>query len=107
MLAAFARWLCHVTGCDYGLPYGHFAWYNLYSGFGGSVPDVMIPATCLAWWYHHTCHDSWKCLHWGRYPAAGGMFRLCRQHHPDLMGQRPHRELIRQLHREHTARMAS
>jgi hypothetical protein len=103
-VTAVLHWLAHVTGCDYGLPYGRFSWYNLYSGFGGSVPDIMIPLSLIAWWYHRTCHDSPWCLRWGRYPAAGGMFYVCRHHHPDLLGRRPRRELIRRLHAEHQAR---
>jgi hypothetical protein len=67
----------------------------------------MIPSAIIAAWYHHTCHDSPWCLRHGRYPAAGGLFRLCRHHHPDLMGQRPHRELIHRLDREHKARLGS
>lgn len=103
MLVAVLHWLSHVTGCDYGLPYGHFAWYNLYSGFAASYPWLILGGI-PAWWYHNTCHDSLLCLRWGRYPAAGGTFRLCRFHHPDLEGARPHRDLIRRLHAEHKAR---
>lgn len=25
----FWHWLVHVTGCDYGAPYGHFVFYDL------------------------------------------------------------------------------
>jgi hypothetical protein len=78
--------------------------YGLMSGIGGSVPDVMIPVAMAGWWWRGTCHHSWRCLRWGKYPAAGGTFRLCRVHHPDLAGQKPHRELIARLHREHQER---
>lgn len=75
-------------------------WYGFNSGAGGAFYMSVVPAS-LVFWYQHTCHDSPRCLRWGKYPAAGGIFRLCRRHHPDLQGQRPHRELIRRLHDEH------
>lgn len=78
-------------------------WYGFHSGIGGAAYVSVVPA--MAFFYiHHTCHDSWRCLRWGKYEAAGGIFRLCRRHHPDLAGQRPRRELIRQLHAEHRRR---
>jgi hypothetical protein len=102
----FWHWLVHVTGCDYGASYGHFTWYDLWSGFAASYPYLLIPGAVL-WYLHHTCHDHLLCVRWGKYPAAGGLFRLCRHHHPDLAGQRPHRELIARLHREHLDRTAA
>ena len=77
-------------------------WYGFHSGLGGAAYVSVIPAMTLFWW-HQTCHDSPWCLRWGKYPAAGGVFRLCRHHHPDLQGARPHRELIHRMHREHKA----
>lgn len=94
------RWLVHFLGVDYGVPYGHWIWYNFWSGVGGSFLVGALVYT-LAWYARHTCHDSPRCLRYGRYPAAGGLFRLCRHHHPDLRGQRPRRDLIARLHREH------
>jgi hypothetical protein len=79
-------------------------WYGWWSGVGGSVPDLAIITGALAWYLHHTCGDHPSCLRWGKYPAAGGLFRLCHVHHPDLQGQRPRRELIHRLHREHQGR---
>ena len=72
-------------------------WYGFNSGAGGAFYMAAIPA-CLVFWYQHTCHDSWKCVRWGKYPAAGGVFKLCRHHHPDLQGTRPHRALIHAMH---------
>jgi hypothetical protein len=78
-------------------------WYGFHSGLGGAAYISVLPAMALIYW-HHTCHASPWCLRWGKYPAAGGLFRLCRDHHPDLMGTRPRLELIHRLHREHQAR---
>lgn len=74
--------------------------YGFWSGFGGTV---LFSALIISpgWYWQRSCHDSWKCLRWGKYPAAGGLFKLCHHHHPDLQGQRPHRELIHRLHAEH------
>lgn len=75
---------------------GHI--YGFWSGFGGSLlfsAMVLLPP----WYYQHTCHDHFSCLRWGKHEAAGGTFKLCWRHHPD-MGERPHRKMIAQLHRE-------
>lgn len=86
---------CQFTGaCDEtGRTYG------FWSGFGGTV---LFSAMILAppWYLQHTCHSAWWCLRWGHYEAAGGVFKVCRFHHPDLQGQRPHGELIKRLHHE-------
>ena len=100
------HWLIHayfaVTGADNepGKAYG------FWSGFGGSVPDVLIITGLGAWYWQHTCHQR-RCWRVGRHPAAGGTFKLCRRHHPDLMGQRPTLELMHRLHREHAGRQAA
>ena len=94
------RFVIHFFGIDYGAPYGHWVPYNFWSGVAGSFLTAAI-AFAITWYFSHTCHDSFWCFRYGRYPAAGGTFTLCRHHHPDLAGQRPHRELIHALHREY------
>lgn len=100
---ALVRFLIHFFGCDYGAAYGQWVPYDFWSGVSGSflVGVVVFGST---WYFSHTCHDSVRCLRWGKYQAAGGTFKLCRHHHPDLRGRKPHRELIERLHREHQAR---
>jgi hypothetical protein len=85
--------LMHLLGLDSAS--GPF--YLFWSGVAGSFL-VNLATFLLVLYIHHTCHDSWRCLRWGRYPAAGGTFRLCRRHHPDLKGARPRREHIRAFH---------
>ena len=99
-------WIAHAFFWLTGARDEAGAAYGLWSGFGGSVPDIMIPTAVAAWWFHHTCHDSPRCLRWGRYPAAGNLFKLCSRHHPELLGRKPHRDLIARLHREHLERIA-
>ena len=99
-MAVAWRWLIHVGGIDYGLPYGHWSWYNFWSGIGGSF--LFGTLVWLAGWYlHHTCHVR-TCLRPGRHPVEGTGIITCRKHHPVL---KEHRRLtaekILHLHREH------
>ena len=32
--------LAHFMGADYGLPYGHWGWYNFHSGFGSGYVAI-------------------------------------------------------------------
>lgn len=80
------------------------AWYGFWSGFGGSVPDIALITGATAWYVNHTCHDHPMCLRWGKYEAAGGLFKLCRRHHPDLGGERPDSATIHRLHKQHLER---
>jgi hypothetical protein len=99
------HWLIHAYFALTGAAYEPGKAYGFWSGFGGTVlfsAVIMSPV----WWWHHTCHDSARCLRLGRYPAAGGVFRLCARHHPDFGGEKPRRELIHRMHREHLERLA-
>jgi hypothetical protein len=91
------HWIAHWWFTITGSRNEAGAMYGLWSGFGGALPDVMIPAALGGWWIHHTCHASPRCLRWGKYEAAGGIFRLCHKHHPDL-GGRPDTASITRLH---------
>lgn len=73
-------------------------WYGWWSGNAGGLQLFQWVVIGMVLYWHHTCHSSPWCLRWGKYEAAGGMFRLCRHHHPDLQGKRPRREMIHQLH---------
>jgi len=90
--------LVHVLGLDYTGRYGHIVPYDFYSGLAGSFLVGLAAYLALFWW-HQTCHYSWRCLRRGKHEAAGGVFRLCWKHHPD-MGEKPHRAMIHRLHRE-------
>jgi len=90
--------IVHFLGIDAGLPYGDWSFYNFWSGVAGSFAVNLITFSAVLWW-HSTCHYSWHCLRPGRHPAAGGTFRLCWRHHPD-MGVRPHPAMINRLHAE-------
>jgi hypothetical protein len=96
---SLVRLLFHVMGADYGLPYGSWSWYDFWSGIAGSFLVSLVVFWAL-WYWHHTCQDSWRCWRWGKYPVAGGMFRVCHRHHPELDGVRPRREHIRAFHQD-------
>jgi hypothetical protein len=91
--------LVHVTGEDYGAPYGHWVWYNFYSGFGASYPYLLLSAGLLFYW-HHTCQGKPACLRWAKYRAANGQFKVCYKHHPDFSGKRPNISTINRMHEE-------
>jgi hypothetical protein len=82
------------------------AWYGFWSGFAGGVRVFEWPVIIGLIYWHHTCHHSPWCLRWGKYEAAGGVFRLCSHHHPDIAALRhlPRHEMIHRLHREHLDR---
>lgn len=103
MLLTVWHGIVHFLGVDYGVAYGHWIWYNFWSGWAGSFFVGTIVYFTLFYW-HRTCHHSWKCLRLGKYQAADGLFKLCHLHHPDLEGRRPTGELIARLHREHKER---
>lgn len=96
--------IVHIMGLDYGVAYGHLVWYNFWSGIAGSFL-VGVIAYVVLWYWHHTCHASWKCLRYGKYDAAGGMFKLCAKHHPDIQGRKITAELIHELHLDHKRRI--
>jgi hypothetical protein len=87
----------------FGLDNGAGPYYLFWSGVAGSFL-VNVGTFILVWYIHHTCQDSPRCLRRGKYPAAGGMFRVCRHHHPDLRGVKPRRAHIHALHQAWTER---
>jgi hypothetical protein len=76
------HWLVAVSGAhdESG------AWYGLWSGLGGALPDVMIAAALWAWYWHHTCHVS-RCPRFARHPVPGTHWKTCHRHHPLLSGR--------------------
>ena len=92
--------IVHGTGSDYTGRYGHIVPYSFWSGIAGSFL-VGIAGFVLLWYTRHTCQASPWCFRIAKYQAAGGTFKVCRHHHPELKGQRPHPQLIEKLHREY------
>jgi hypothetical protein len=68
------------------------AWYGLWSGFGGALPDVLIATALAGWLWHQNCHVH-HCWRIGRHPVGGTPYRACRRHHP-AGGRLTHEQLL-------------
>lgn len=94
----------HVMGADGGAPpgskgYGRFNFYYFDSGFGNGSLWITFILVLIPVWYHHKCHVR-HCWRWGRFLVAGGQYRVCHHHHPDLAGGAPTAEYIAKVHAE-------
>jgi hypothetical protein len=96
-----AHWIVHLTGQD-NESGGH---YGFWSGFGGSVPDILIITGFAGWYWRGSCHHS-GCWMPGHHDAAGGCLRTCRWHHPQIRGRKITQEVIDELHHLHLRRTA-
>ena len=97
------HWLAvHMGIVDQTGPY-----YAFWSGFGSDIAEFGLVGTAITGVYQlnrkFNCHQR-GCWRIGTHPAAGGQFLLCYRHHPDYHGKKPTRELIEQLHRQHSER---
>jgi hypothetical protein len=88
----------HVVMHLLGLDSAAGPFYLFWSGIAGSFL-VNLATFFLVFYFHHTCQEA-RCWRWAKYPAAGGMFRVCRHHHPDLKGVRPRRAHIAVFHED-------
>jgi hypothetical protein len=78
--------------------------YAYFSGFGAWLSSTLGLTTIIAtMWHHLNCHVT-DCLRVGKFPVAGGQYKVCGRHHGEITG-RPHRNLtagaLRVLHLEH------
>lgn len=71
-------WLWHLLGFDYGLPYGHVGAYNVWSGFGSDVGEVVIFGGAYTLLRKHMCHQG-RCWRVGRHNVDGTPW--CNRHH--------------------------
>ena len=92
------HWLVHVTGCDYGLPYGRFGFYNFWSGIAGSFL-VGMGVWLGGFWWHNQCGVH-RCYWYARRTTAAGE-RACWRHHPHP------RRTVEDLHAAHHAAIAN
>jgi hypothetical protein len=73
--------------------------YQLWSGF---IPGLAIASLITSVWAYVrsvNCHVH-GCLRVGRYPVAGGMFKVCGPHHPEdaVREKRHNAEFIHNAH---------
>jgi hypothetical protein len=75
------HWLVHVTGSDYGAPYGHFVPYDFYSGSGSDLGELAIGLGLFSVYRKHNCHAT-RCWRIGQYMVDDTTI-ACRRHHPN------------------------
>jgi hypothetical protein len=96
-----ADWITYWTGQDAETG----GKYGFWSGFGGSMPDILLITGGLAAWWHLSCHRS-GCWLPGSHRSGDGSIRVCRFHHPDIRGRKLTGEVIQELHELHLTRLA-
>lgn len=102
LATVYERYLAHALGIDTQQSQE----YDFVSGVGPMIITAVGYTGVIASIVHHlNCHVD-TCPRIGRYPLAGGEFRVCRRHLPD---DHPARQKltahhIHLAHREHLAR---
>ena len=74
-------WFVHFLGVDFGVPYGHWIWYNFWSGFGSDLQEFSVLGAVGAIYLKINCHQQ-GCPRIGRFPAIEGQgWHYCKTHH--------------------------
>lgn len=108
-------WLAVHTGTDYcaAMPPGRALTtcrsYGFWSGFGSVIPWSLfslggIFAGIAVGLRHLNCHEP-GCWRMGKFPLAGGEFKVCGKHNPDFEGKHPPRGKIADLHKEYQQKL--
>jgi hypothetical protein len=104
------RQVDHWLGIHTGATNESGTYYGFWSGFGSDLEEFGILGAVGAAIYQlvrkYNCHEP-GCWRVGQHSAADGQFQVCYRHHPDYHGQKPTREMIQRLHREHLERQAA
>lgn len=107
VLAAVASW----AGWAWEHPLAHFLGidtqqsqnYDFVSGVGPMIIAAMGFSGALATMVHHVnCHAP-GCWRVGKYPLAGGQWKVCRWHHPDEEVRTGRGDLLAYMWRQHQA----
>ena len=87
----------HALGVDFGVAYGHWVWYNFWSGSGSDLGEVAIVVGLAGLYRRHNCQVR-RCWRIGRHefedPGAGVRRLLCWRHHPDVKYRQLTRERL-------------
>jgi hypothetical protein len=110
ILSGFALWMGFFpVDWQNWLGFSHYAYfeggqnYAFTSGPGPMLITAVGLSTIIAGaWHHINCHVD-GCMMIGRYPLAGGQYKVCRRHHPDDKVRRKGLTLhhIHEAHRAH------
>jgi len=61
--------------------------YAFFSGFGAWLSSTLGLTTIIVTMYKHlNCHAD-QCMRIGRFPVAGGAYKVCRHHHEHVTGR--------------------
>ena len=93
------HWFAYQTGVYCGSTGQRYCYW---SGFGSVLPWALFTmggvfAGVLLFFRHVNCHTP-GCPRVGRYPMAGGEFKVCGHHHPGWEGKHPTWEQICAAH---------
>lgn len=89
----FLAWLVHTLGIDFTVSYGHWVWYNFWSGFGSDLTEFAIIGSLVVGMRHLNCHVK-GCWRVGNHSLEGTPYKLCRKHHPDIPNEAQTHEQI-------------
>lgn len=101
-VAAYEHGFAHFMGIDTQQSQN----YDFVSGVGPMLITAIGLSTLIAGAFRHfNCHVN-GCPRIGRYPVAGGHFKVCRVHHPDeaVRDGNVSRHHILQAHLRHLGR---
>jgi hypothetical protein len=98
LCVVFGRGLIHLLGIDTQQSDN----YDFVSGVGPMLIAALGYIGIIGgMWKHLNCHAD-GCMLIGRYPVAGGKYKVCRRHHPDDE-VRARGLSVHLIHREHAA----
>lgn len=96
---AMANWehgFAHLLGIDTQ----QSQFYDFVSGVGPMIVTVLMGAGVIYSVVQHiNCHVT-GCLRVGKYPLAGGEYKVCRRHHPED-AIRTGRDVLAFIHEQH------
>ena len=77
--------------------------YAFFSGFGAWLSSTLgLTTIVVTLWHSLNCHVA-DCLWLGKFPVAGGQYKVCRHHHREVTGHPRHitTEFLGELHQLH------
>jgi len=95
-------WFVHVTGTDNGGKYGHWNWYNFWSGFESDIVQIALLGGLIQLYRRHNCcvHKCWRIA---KITVEGTGLVVCIAHRPDVK-EKQRREKAERLYHLHVVR---
>lgn len=96
VIGLFPHGFVHAIGLDTQAS----AEYAFFSGFGAWLSSTLgLSAIIITLWHHLTCHVD-SCARIGRFPVAGGGYKVCRRHFGEVTGHQG-ALIVRHLQEQH------